>query len=227
MPAFQNSPFAPPVLHMKGVPTYLWGSYDPRVGNTRAYVTNTVLASDVVTVTLQILDGPMPVVGAPISIINSTNGSGAFNVNRAIITAVSINAGTGAGTVTFALTHADISTAADGGSVIMENAEIPETLAAGASIAAVIQVPDSDSQYTVPVSVTFPTMPTAATVTLQRALVGRDNLEWTNMTAVVTVAVSAYTAGPMVEATLERGYLYRLLVSGITGSGTILGRIGG
>ena len=125
MPAFQNSPFAPPVLHMKGVPTYLWGSYDPRVGNTRAYVTNTVLATDVATVTLQILDGPMPVVGAPISIINSTNGGGAFNVNRAIITAVSINAGTGAGTVTFALTHADISTAADGGSVIMENAEIP------------------------------------------------------------------------------------------------------
>lgn len=227
MPAFQNSPFAPPVLHMKGVPTYLWGSYDPRVGNTRAYVTNTVLATDVATVTLQILDGPMPVVGAPISIINSTNGSGAFNVNRATITAVTINSGTGAGTVTFTLTHADIAAAVDIGSVIIEAPEVPETLAAGASLAAVIQVPESDSQYTVPISVTFPTMPTAATVTLQRALVGRDSAEWTNMAAVVTVTGSGYTAGPVVEATLERGYLYRFNVSGITGSGTILARLGG
>lgn len=227
MPAYVNSPFSQQPLNMKGVPTYLWGYFDQRIGNTNAYVTNTALTSDVATVTLQILNGPMPVVGAPISIINSKNGSAIFNVARALITAVDINADTGAGTVTFALTGSNVASAADQGTVIIENAEIPETLAEGASIAAAFQVPDSDSQYTVPVSVTFPTMPTAATVTLQRAVVGRDLLEWTDTTAVVTVAASAYTAGPMVEATLERGYLYRFLVSGVTGSGTILARLGG
>ena len=225
MPAFINSPFDPPILHIRGVPTYLWGNYDPRIGNTRAFVTNSALTTDVATVTITLLDGPLPVVGGLISIINSTNGSGIFNVNRAIITGVSIS--NGSGTVTFALTSGNVASAADGGQVILENAEVPETLAASASIPCVIQVPDADSQYSVPISVTFPTMPTDATVTLQRAMIGRDLLEWTNMTAVVTVAAGAYTAGPMVEATLERGYLYRFLNSGIAGSGTILARIGG
>jgi hypothetical protein len=227
MPAYVNSPFTPPILAMKGVPTYLWGTFDFRVGNTNAALTNSALTSNVATVTVQIMGGPMPVIGGLISIINSTAGSGALNVARAVITGVTINSGTGAGTITFALTNSNITSVADAGTVIIEPAEVPEALVNNTgSIAALFQVPDGAGQYTIPVSVIFPTPPTGVTVTLQRAL--RNNAaEFTNDTsAQVVYASSAYTSGPVVEATLERGYLYRLYVSGLTGTGTIVGKLG-
>jgi hypothetical protein len=92
-----------------------------------------------------------------------------------------------------------------------------------------VQAPSGDSQFTLPFAVTFTTLPTAATVTLQRALNGHNENEWTPTAAVVTVAAGAYTAGPVIEATLERGYVYRALVSGLTaGPGTgIVAKIGG
>lgn len=227
MPAFVNSPFNPPILAMKGVPTYLWGSFDPRIGNTRASLTNSALTTNVATVTVQVLDGPMPAVGNLISIINSTAGSAALNVNRSVITGVTIDSGTGAGTITFALTHANITSVADAGSVMIEPAETAEALVNNTgSVAALFQVPDGAGQYTVPVSVVFPTAPTGVTVTLQRAL-KNNAAEFTNDTsAQVVYASAAYTSGPVVEATLERGYLYRLYVSGLTGTGTIVGKLG-
>ena len=177
--------------------------------------------------TIQIITGPLPVVGSLISIINSTAGSGALNINRAVITGVAINQMTNAGTVTFALTNANIASVADAGSVIIEPAEVPETLTNNSySIPCVFQAPEGDSQFTVPFAVTFPTVPTAATVTLQRAIANRA-AEFTNTSAVVTVAASAYTAGPVVLATLERGYIYRAAVTGVTGSGLIVAKVGG
>ena len=227
MPSYVNSAFQKPILALKGVPCYLWGKFDYKIGNTKLAVTNVALASNVATVTVLLVDGPLPVVGGFISIINTATSSGIFNVNRAVITGVSINAITGQGTITFALTHADVSAASDSGSVIVEPAEVPETLAAGASIACVYQLPESDSQLTIPMTVTFPTAPTAATATLQRALKNATTVsEWTNTSAVVTYASSAYSAGPTVTATLERGYLYRINISGLTGSGTVIGKLG-
>jgi hypothetical protein len=228
MPAYQNNPFQRPVLVTKGVPCYLFGTYDFKVGNTRAALTNSALTSNVATVTVQIIEGPLPVVGGLISIVNSTAGSAVLNVNRAVITGVNINTTTNAGTITFALTNANITSVADAGTVVVEPAEVAETLVAGASIPCVIQAPEGDSQFTVPFAVTFPTIPTAATVTLQRAIsVATVISEWTNTAAVVTVAASAYTTGPVVLATLERGYAYRAFVSGITGTGQIVCKVGG
>jgi phage tail sheath protein FI len=74
--------------------------------------------------------------------------------------------------------------------------------------------------------VTFPTLPTAASVDLQAAL-HNINSEFTKVATVVTVAASAYTAGPFAQVTLQRGYFYRLAVSGVSGVGTIVGKIGG
>jgi hypothetical protein len=226
MPAYQNSPFQPPVLAMKGVPVYLLGAFSYKVGNTALALNNSALTTNVATVTVQQMSGPLPVIGGLISIVNSTAGSGALNVQRAVITAVTISALTGAGTITFALTHANITSVADGGSVVVEPAEVAETLVNNtASIACLIQVPQGDSQFTVPMSVTFTTIPTAVTVTLQKAI-KNAGAEFTNTSCVVSVAGSAYVSGPVVEAALERGYLYRLYVSGLTGTGTICGKIG-
>ena len=224
MPKYKDSPFSAAQLAMKGVPCYLLGSYDYKVGNSNLALSKVALTTDVATVTVQLLNGPAPVVGGLISIINSTAGSGEFNVSRATLTAVNLDAATGAGTLSFALTGADLGATNDSGTVICEPAEVPETLTAGASVACCVQSP-VDGQFTVPVAVTFPTMPTAATVTLQKAIRDRD-AEYTDTTAKVTVASSAFTAGPTVEATLERGYFYRLNVSGLTGTGTVIGKIG-
>ena len=227
MPAYINSPFQKPQLVQKGVASYLLGSFDYSVGRTYLAVTNTALTSNVATVSVQLINGPLPTVGEYISIVNSTSTSGLFNVNRAVITGVTIDAGTGAGTITFALTHADVVTGADVGSADVEPAEVAEAIVNNSkSLACCIQAPEGDSQFTVPISVTCPTIPTAVTVTLQTALRNIDS-EYTNTTTVVTVAASAFTAGPVVMATLQRGYFYRFAISGLTATGTIVGKIGG
>jgi len=226
MPAYVNSPFVKPILLQKGVPAYLWGSFNSHQGNTRAFVSNVALTTNVATVTVQIVSGEIPTVGSQISIIQTQTSSGVFNVNRATITAVSINASTGQGTISFALTNANIASTADTGTVEVEVPEVGEALAAGASIACAIQAPDGDSQFTVPCAVTFPVMPTGATIVLQRAI--RDvNSEYTTIGNAAVVAASAFTTGPVSEFTLERGYVYRFLNSGVTGtSPTIVAKIG-
>ena len=208
---------------MKGVCAYLIGKFSQQVANTNAAVTNVALTTNVATVTVQLINGPLPVIGGLISIINSANTSGLFNVTRAVITGVTINSGTGAGTITFALTHADVVTAADSGSVIVEPAEVGETVTSAGftSIACLIQAPEGDSQFTLPVSVTGGVGITAMTATLQKALKVQSN-EWTNTTTVVTkTGATTYTAGPVVEATLERAYLYRVVLSAVTGTLTL------
>lgn len=227
MPAYQNAPFQNPILVMKGVAAYLWGKFSQLVGNTNAAVTNVALTSNVATVTVQIITGPMPVVGSLISIINSASTSGLFNVNRAIITAVTIDSATNAGTVTFALTHADVVTAADAGTVIIEPAEVGESISGSAnSIACVIQAPEGDSQFTVPMAVTGAAGITAMTATLQVAIKNIDS-EYTNTTTtVVKTGATTYTSGPVVQATLQRGYCYRIAITGVTGSGLVVGKLG-
>ena len=222
MPSYIDSPTQGAIYLQKGVATYLFGSFDYKKSNTQMYVTNIVGNGTTATLTVQIYGGEIPVVGNLVSVSQTTTSSGAFNVNRAALTAVSINA-LGAGTISF-LSATSVSSTPDAGTAIAEVAEIPETLAAGASIAACLESPECDSQKTIPLAVTFTTKPTAVTVTLQVALRNVD-AEFTNTTTAVTVAGTAYTAGPVVQATLQRGYFYRVLVSGLTagsGSGLIV-----
>ena len=231
MPAYVSGPFNPPLLVQKGVAAYLFGSLNTRQDNTYMLVSQVAIATNVATLTVQITRGEIPVVGALISVAQTVTSSGAFNVTRAVLTGVTINATTGAGTVTYALTSGNVSTTADPGSAVVEVPEIGETLAAGASIPCVIAAPDDDSQFTVPISVTFPgaVLPTAVTVTLQAAI--HDNAsEYTAVgSAIAVVAGTAYTSGPFNQVTLQRGYFYRLLISGLTiGSATgIVAKIGG
>jgi hypothetical protein len=104
--------------------------------------------------------------------------------------------------------------------------EIPETLANGASIAVAFATPKGDDQSTLPLSVLFPTLPTAVTVDLQGAQRNVDN-EFTKVQGVASVAGSVNAGGAFQQVSLQRGYFYRLLVSGLSGSGTIVAKIGG
>jgi hypothetical protein len=226
MSSYIDSPNQGAIYLQKGVATYLFGSFNYKQSNTQMRVTNIVGDGTTATLTVQIYGGEIPIVGNLVSVSQTTTSSGAFNVNRAALTAVSINA-LGAGTISF-LSATSVSSTPDAGTAIAEVAEIPETLAAGASIAACLESPECDSQKTIPLAVTFTTKPTAVTVTLQVALRNVD-AEFTNTTTAVTVAGTVYTAGPVVQATLQRGYFYRVIVSGLTiGSGVgLVVKIGG
>lgn len=227
MTVYANSPFQKPQLLQKGVPCYLLGSFSQQVGNTNLYLTNVALTTNVATVTVQVLNGPLPAVGNYISILNSASTSGLFNVNRAVITATTVSASTGAGTITFALTHANVVSAADAGSVIVEPAEVGESVAGSInSSACVVQAPEGDSQFTLPFCFTSGPTQTAATATLQVAI-DANNSEWTNTAFVVTkTGASTYTTGPVVQATLQRGYAYRVAVTGVTGTDLAIAKIG-
>ncbi|SRR6266567_704306 len=227
MPAYLNSPFANVPLAVRGVPTYLLGSYNMHQANTRMLVSNVALTTNVATLTVQITEGEIPLVGAFVSVQQTQSTSGLFNVNRVALTAVSITAATGTGTISFALTHADVTSGADTGAAIAEVPEIGEVPAAIASIAVCVQPPPGLDQFTVATAVTFKTLPTAITVKLQRAIRNVDS-EFTDIGNAAVVAATAYTTGPVAEFTLERGYFYRFNASGLTlGSGAgIVAKIG-
>jgi len=224
---FYNSPKSPVQLLQKGVPAYLFGGLNLLRGNSSGTVADVALATNVGTVTVQINQGQIPLVGDTITVWGTTSASGLFNVVRAVITAVSINTGTNAGTISFALTGSNLSITADTGMFLIEVGETSDTLAAGNSIPVLVQSPQCDSQFTLPYAVTFPTLPTAVTVNLQAAM--RDvNAEYVTVQAgIAVVAAGAQTVGPFGQITLQRGYLYRFNVSGLTGTGLITAKIGG
>lgn len=227
MPLY-DPPFIKPQLLQKGVPAYLFGGLNMLRGNASGTVIDTALATNVGTVTVQLNEGATPVVGDLLTIWGTAEQTGLFNVTRALITAVNITAATGQGTISYALTGSTQSTTADPGRFLMEIGETSETLTTSTfSQPVLVQAPQCDSQFTIPLTVTCPSMPTAATFTLQRAI--RDLAgDYTNTTAIVTIAGSAFTAGPTVLATLERGYFYRLAVSGVSGgtSPTLIAKVG-
>ena len=181
-------------------------------------VTTTVTnAAGIATLTVQLNEGATPVVGDYFTAWGTALESGLFNVTRALITAVNINPLTGIGTISYALAGTNQSTTADPGMWMMEIGETSEALTTTTFSAPVcVQAPQCDSQFTITLAVTCPSMPTAATFTLQRAI--RDiAAEYTNTPAVVTIVGGVFTAGPTVEATLERGSFYRLAVTSVSG----------
>jgi hypothetical protein len=220
MPTYVNSPFSTAQLAQKGVPCYLFGKYNYKQANTKMLVSNVALTSNVATLTVQITAGEVPIVGALISVAQTQSTAGLFNVNRVPLASVTIDATTGAGTVTFALTHADVVSAADTGSAIVEVPEIGETPAAVKSAACYISPSAMDAEVTITTAVTFSTVPTAITVKLQKAERDVDS-EYTTITGdAAVISASAYTTGPVVTYTLQGSGYYRFIGSGLTlGSG--------
>lgn len=226
MPTYSNTPFGPKLLAQKGIPVYLFGSYDTRIGVSKLYLTNSALTTNVATVTVQQTSGPLPIVGDLISITNSTAGSAALNVSRAIITATTVSATTGAGTISFALTNANITTTPDAGTVIVEPAEIPEALANGKSVACAVSRNNAatDTTQDITVVVAFPSLPTTATISLQGALHNVDS-EYVTLGTAGTVTGGAATVTSL--GFIGKFAFYRLLVASVTGgtSPSIVGKL--
>lgn len=219
----------PPKLLVAGLPTYMFGSWAQEKAPTRMWISQVALTSNVATVTGQIVEGDVPIVGANIYINGTQSNSGIFNVQGVAITAVSINAA-GAGTVSFALTHADVSATADAGLAIVPQPEVAETIANGSSIPVTIPFndPRTAGDRTVTVTVSFPTIPTACNIILQTALMDDDSqyaaFESTGEANVVTVAAGARSQY-QTQFSLQMSRFYRLNISSLSGTGTLIAKI--
>lgn len=203
------------ILVAPGSLTYLLGKRAP--GGGTMTVTNVALTSNVATVTVTGWSGANPIVGTPITIRGSQVSSGAFNVSNAVLTGTTLDA-SGNGTVTFALTHADVVSAADTGTLTFPPQVTGETAVAAGTIAGALARPSAArSTNAVFAQLTLPAAGvTALTATAQ---VSEDNVNWVTRTEVLTVAGSAITAGSVYFETTA--LFVRFLLSGLTGSGPV------
>jgi hypothetical protein len=218
MPFYNKSPFAAAVkLLYAGVAEYLFGSWPQDKSPTKMYITSVAVQANVATVGVTIYEGDPPAVGSLISIQGTQTAAGAFNVTNAAITGVVLNS-VGVGTVTFGLVAANVANIDAGISIVPQPVQM-EAIAAGASIPVAMSNNSfgGDLDVTVTAKALFGTLPTAATISLQGAMINLDS-DFTTLGTVATVAGSALTADGF---TIAANYLfYRVLVSGLTGAGT-------
>jgi hypothetical protein len=219
MPAYNKSPFAAFIkLLYAGVAEYLWGSWPQDVSPTKFYVTSVAITSDVATVGVTIYEGNPPAVGSLISIQGTQSNSGEFNVTNIALTGVTLNSA-GVGTVTFALTEANVATTADAGIAIVPQPIQMEAIAAGASVPVAMSNNSfgGDLDRTVTATAIFGTLPTAVTVKLQGAMFNED-AAFVDVGTLATVAASAVTANGL--TVVANWLFYRANTSGLTGTGT-------
>jgi hypothetical protein len=216
MPFFQNAPPAKAVLIEQGWPIYLFGTRQSI--DSENYVTSVAITSNVATVGVTNWSGPLPVVGAFASIKTTQTNSGLFNVTNAVITAVSLDS-TGTGTVSFALTNANIGTTPDVGKLYVRFAAIGEaiTSAGGASVAGSVGnvVGRNGNWLTASVNLQGPS---AAAVNLQGSNTNND----ADFQNIAPISLTSGLGNASVETSFE---FVRFDVTGVTGSGTIVASI--
>ena len=134
MPAYVNTPFKPtPILLVPGFRDYAWGGYNYDAATTRMWILTDAVSSNVATITAQLLEGNLPIVGQNVSIGGTANSSGGFNGGPYPVLSVSQNTTTLVVTITFALTLTNQSAAADGGLVLGAPVTTYETLPSSAT----------------------------------------------------------------------------------------------
>ena len=134
MPPFNDSGFlAQPPLLSPGAPGYSLGSFDDHQATAKFLINNVAIATDVATITGVLVEGNIPAAGQLISIRGCPLSE--FNVTDVALASVTITASSGIGTMTFALTHADVTSVAAAAVGLIQVAEIPEIVPSGSSVA--------------------------------------------------------------------------------------------
>lgn len=220
MPQYSSSPFISVPMALPGQPLYLFGSFDDRSSPTKFLLDHVAITSNFATVTGTIVAGNIPSVGDLISIQGSTASSGIFNVTAIALTGVSITALTGKGTVSFALTNADVASTADAGNAMIPRSVVLESVSTNEkSIAAALADPaDGKGLQGFSAEVVWAAGTSAGAVSLQSANKNDDG-------SFQTVDTITFPNTRSDQAGLS-GNLVRLLVStAIVGATTLAARI--
>lgn len=218
MTAYNTSPFGPPpVLMVGGRTEFLYGGQSDTVSPTQIRITSVAITSDVATVVGTIVSGNAPVVGSLVSIEGTTSNSGVFNVTNVALASVTATLLTGAVTITFPLTNANVSTTTDHGFAVVPTPITYDSLVAGSSkqAASAENDPSENDERSYFAQVFFGSLPTTATVTLQASLVDQDSAYQTVGT-VATVVGGAVTQSAATFSSMNYKFL-RFNVSGVTG----------
>ena len=188
MPNYPTNPLAAIPLALPGTPVYAFGSFNDRVSPTKMGISNVALTTNVATLTVQVYEGNIPAVGSLITVQGTQNSAGLFNVVNVALTGVTINAITGAGTVTFALTHANVGSAADSGIAIVPQPFVGETpTPPQLSIPVGFQLNVGLAPKMVTVEGVFSGAPGAFNVQIQ------ESDTWTQQGSFITPSAAAYT----------------------------------
>lgn len=227
MPYMTDSPLSQIPQLVPGQPSYLFGRFNFNQSPTKMLITQVAVTSNVVTLTVQVIEGPIPsltsgalAVNALISVQGTQSAGGALNVNRAAVTAVNISSG-GNGTISYAVTTGNITTTADAGMATVDPQEIPDALVNGYSIPLCQQAQPAENNIgsNLLVEVTFPSLPTTATVGLYASMT-----PWKNKFSaigsgitVATVAAGSQSTDINTQITLGAYPYLCLYVSSVTG----------
>lgn len=218
MPPYVSGPFGPsPTLLVSDRPEFLYGGFADTVAPTKFQITQVAIASNVATITGTVTAGTIPTVGSLISVQGTQTDSGAANVTNVAISAVSISASTGQGTISYAATGSNQSATADSGLAIVPQQITYDSLVAGSSKSAATpnNDPQTDGARTFQAQVFFGSLPTTATVTLQASAVDQ-NSAYQTLGTVATVAGGVVTLSEaQFQLTMSR--FLRFNVSGVTG----------
>ena len=231
MSLYSNSAFGPPYKNIARLstaiePNYLFGSRDYKTDSMLFRITNLALTANIATATVQIKSGggalPVtPAVGAKMGVHGTTNASGAFNADPATVISSTVSATTGVGTITYAVTHADVVSAAANGDLVVQSAEVPDLVSSGSASVpiALVFTPDEDdnSRCLFAEAKWFGTLPSAAVVVLQVANVDDDARYYTvknsqGLAAGASVATSDNLATIAGSAITQAGAEYSFIM---------------
>lgn len=221
MPAYSNNPLQAIALALPGTPVYVWGSFNDRVSPTKMTVSNVALASNVATLTVQVIEGNVPVAGQLVTVSGTQTSSGAFNVTAVAIASVSINATTGAGTITFALTHANVSSTPDSGLAVAPQLVVPEAVTTNENSVPVAlpMAQDGKSISGFSAEINWTSGTSAGAVSVQVTDDNSNGGDWQ------TVSVITYPQTRYDPAGLSAQFVRLQLSTALTGASTIAGRI--
>ena len=221
MPAYSNDPSAAIALALPGTAAYVWGSLSDRIAPSRMTVTNVALTTNVATLTVQIIEGNIPAVGALVTVKGTQQASGAFNVTAVAITGVSINAVSGAGTITFALTHANVGSAADSGQAVAPQAITFESVSTNENSVAVAlpMAQDGKSISGFSAEVVWAPGTSAGAVSVQCTDDNSNGGDWQTVSTITWPNTRYDPAG------LSAQFVRLQLSTALTGASTIAGRI--
>jgi hypothetical protein len=233
VPAYIQTPInnPPRTSLLPGDVGYSLGSfstYGPHDPGCTAQVTTVAITSNVATVGLKILAGYKPLVNQLISITGTVTGAGEFNVTNVAIASVSgFNTGDNStGTVTFALTGANVSTTNDAGEAYMpplETADLAGSAIKGLQLALGADHATVGNKRVVSWSYEFPSAPSSATIALEVATVDQDAA----YTALDTQSSPVFTGETRVLSVPASTNFVRIHVTSVSGgsSPSVVGRV--
>lgn len=207
-----------------GHAVYLFGNLNVDASDCIMQVTQVSGNGTTATLSVTVRAGNIPAAGNLVTVRGLANSG--FNTTGTALSAVSINADSGVGTISYA-NATSLGATADAGRAVVPIQETTESLANGASIAAAVLVndPQTNSARTVTLVVNTPANTITGTVTaqLQEAITDQDS-EYQSVGASISIPTTAQVK--LQSITLQNGRFYRLLIAGVTGgSGTIVAKI--